>query len=194
MPREHLHVAACCGQQTRLPWYIHVPRLALLLGAVPRILVPIDAVLAPAAGDHIRPAVLVHVIDVVTVGAHILLGEVVGAKRSWREVGPREPVSAVDDVRAPVAIEVADGAALIRADEELFFSEAQAPFVLALLHAAARENAQQENTCHKRSLHRLASFPYLIWQSHERLDPASCAQLHGFLSRAAGIRHKLAGL
>jgi len=103
---------------------MHVPRLALLLGAVPRILVPIDAVLAPAAGDHIRPAVLVHVIDVVAVRAHIILGEVVGAKRSRREVGPREPVSAVDDVWVAVAIEVANCAAFVRAHEELFFSEA----------------------------------------------------------------------
>src|SRR4029453_17483970 len=173
---------------------MHVPRFALLLGAVPRVLVPIDAVLAPAAGDHIRPAVLVHVIDVVAVGAHILLGGMVGAKRLRREGGPREPVSAVDDVRAPVAIEVANSAALIRADEELFFSEAQAPVVLALLHGAAGEKTQQENTCHEHSLHRLASFPYLIWHSHERLDPALRAQLHGFLSRAAAIRHELAGL
>src|SRR5262247_196983 len=127
---------------------MHVPRLALLLGAVPRILVPIDAVLAPTAGDHIRPAVLVHVIDVVTVGAHILLGEVVGAKRSRREVGPREPVSAVDDVRAPVAIEVADGAALIRAHEELFFNEAQTLAVGAILRGATGEGGEQDKARH----------------------------------------------
>jgi hypothetical protein len=29
---------------------------------------------------------------------------------------------------------------------------------------------------------------------HERFDPASRAQLHGFHSRAAAIRHELAGL
>src|SRR5262245_32240197 len=103
---------------------MHVPRLALLLSAVPRILVPIDAVLAPAAGDHIRPAVLVHVIVVVAVRAHIILGEVDGAKRSRREVGARAPVCAVDEGWVAVAIKVSNYAAFVRAHEELFFSEA----------------------------------------------------------------------
>src|SRR5499426_1610674 len=123
---------------------MHVPRLALLLGAVPRVLVPIDAVLAPAAGDHIRPAVLVHVIDVVAVGAHILLGDVVWAKRSRYEVRPREPISAIYDVRAPVAIEIANGAAFIRAHHELFFGEAQTLAVGAILRGAAGEGAEQD--------------------------------------------------
>jgi hypothetical protein len=127
---------------------MHVPRFALLPGAVPRILVPIDAVFVPATGDHIRPAVLVHVIDVVAVGAHILLGDVVGAKRSRREIRPRKPVSAVYDVRVAVAIEVSDGATFVRAHHELFFGEAQALVVGAVLRGAASEGAEQDKAQH----------------------------------------------
>src|SRR5262245_15612510 len=86
----------------------------------------------------------------------------VGAKRARREVGPGEPVSAVNDVRAPVAIEVTNGAAFVRVHEELFFGEQQNLVVGAVLHGAAGEDAQQENTCHERRFHGSTPFTNYI--------------------------------
>src|SRR6266545_7094780 len=74
------------------------PRRAALGRAVARVLVPIDAVLVPAAGDHVRPPVAVDVVHVIAVRAQVLLRGVVGTKRPGHEARSREPVGAVDDV------------------------------------------------------------------------------------------------
>jgi hypothetical protein len=144
--REHLHVAARARQQLRFPCLVHPPRLAALRGAPARVPIPVDAVLVPAAGDHVRPAVLVHVVDVVAVRVHVVLRDVARPERARHEVGSGEPVGAGNDVDVTVPVEVADGGAFVGTHEQLPLREAQGP-VLGGRGGAGQEAEQHHAEC-----------------------------------------------
>jgi hypothetical protein len=117
--------AARAREQVRLPGPVALPGLATLRRRAAGVAVPVDAILVPAPGDDVgQPS---HVVDVIAVLVEVVLRRVVGAKGTWHEVRSREPVGAGHDVGMAVAVEVAHGRALVRADQERLLREAQAP-------------------------------------------------------------------
>ena len=142
---KHFHPATSFGQQMGFPWRVQIPGGAFVFGAVARILVPVNAVLVPAARDNVGPAIAVEIEDKNAVRADEVARSVIRPKRMRHEVRAFQPIIFVHNVELTIAIQIGDGAISYGAANSMRFENLTVFFSPDWLSAAWPADCQQHH-------------------------------------------------